>query len=329
MSRRKKEPEKELNLQRSPVNVDEVQPGRLFEWNGSLVEVRSRLGNLCQVIDIHTGASSAVEANVLSRPTQNKSRAVGLEHVSPKDWARAKQIAAVASQLLADHVTDPMVIQRAAKPLGIGERQMGRWMNNYRESGGLTSSCLARRPGQKRGAVLLTREQQSAIESAIEMCTKKPEATSLKEIMREVKTRAKELKSNPPSKESVLRRLDARGIRLSKRKHFGPEKAKEANNFKPGRNVASAPLEQVQIDHTQVDVMVLDDTRTYALGRPWLTLVICVFTRLILGFYLSLKAPSMVSVGRALTVAVSPKEKLLRLFGIKCRGPPGENLARY
>jgi putative transposase len=48
----------------------------------------------------------------------------------------------------------------------------------------------------------------------------------------------------------------------------------------------------------------------------WLTLVLDVFSRAVMGFYLSFRAPSMTSVARALTMAVSDKTKLMAQWGL-------------
>ncbi|WP_458249986.1 hypothetical protein [Citrobacter freundii] len=61
----------------------------------------------------------------------------------------------------------------------------------------------------------------------------------------------------------------------------------------------TAPLEQVQIDHTVIDLIVVDDRDRQPIGRPYLTLAIDVFTRCVLGMVVTLEAPSAVSVGSA------------------------------
>jgi putative transposase len=67
-----------------------------------------------------------------------------------------------------------------------------------------------------------------------------------------------------------------------------------------------------QIDHTPVDVIVVDEQDRLPVGRPWLTLVIDVDSRVVAGFCLSLDDPSTLSVARALTHAVTPKDKWLQ-----------------
>jgi len=67
------------------------------------------------------------------------------------------------------------------------------------------------------------------------------------------------------------------------------------------------PLELFQIDHTLADVILVDEFGRRPLGRPWLTLVIDVATRMIAGFHLSLDASSATSVALAISHAVLPK----------------------
>lgn len=72
----------------------------------------------------------------------------------------------------------------------------------------------------------------------------------------------------------------------------------------------SMPLEEIEVDHTPLDMMVVDD-QDRLLGRPYLTAIIDRFSRMILGFSLSFTPPSWVSVMEALRVAVQPKERFL------------------
>lgn len=72
----------------------------------------------------------------------------------------------------------------------------------------------------------------------------------------------------------------------------------------------SLPLERVEIDHTRVDVFVVDEEMMLPLGRPWLTLCIDVQTRCVLGFDLSFDPPSHLTVARCLRHAMLPKGSL-------------------
>ena len=66
-------------------------------------------------------------------------------------------------------------------------------------------------------------------------------------------------------------------------------------------------LERVEIDHTPLDLILLDDELLIPLGRPYLTLLVDVFSGCVLGFHLSYKAPSYVSAAKAIVHATKPK----------------------
>jgi transposase InsO family protein len=82
------------------------------------------------------------------------------------------------------------------------------------------------------------------------------------------------------------------------------------------------PLELVQIDHTLVDIMVVDELQRESMGRPWLTIAFDVATRVVLAFILSLNPPSATSVGLALSMAALPKDRWLKDRGLKIRWAP-------
>ena len=64
------------------------------------------------------------------------------------------------------------------------------------------------------------------------------------------------------------------------------------------------PNDVWQIDHTIVDLVVVDEETWLPIGRPFLTIAIDVCTRMVAVFHLSLDAPSSASVGLCLLYAV-------------------------
>lgn len=76
-------------------------------------------------------------------------------------------------------------------------------------------------------------------------------------------------------------------------------------------------LERVEIDHTPLDLVVLDDDLMVPLGRPYLTTVIDVYSSCILGFYISFNEPSYLSVKKALEHAIKPKDDIRTKYGTK------------
>ena len=76
-----------------------------------------------------------------------------------------------------------------------------------------------------------------------------------------------------------------------------------------GRGVpALQPLARAAMDHSRMDVFVVDERTGLPLGRPWLTLIIDEHSRYVLGYYLGFEEPSNVSMTRALRHALAPKD---------------------
>jgi putative transposase len=82
--------------------------------------------------------------------------------------------------------------------------------------------------------------------------------------------------------------------------------AKAVRNGPP----CSRPLEEAEVDHTRLDLMVCDNNGRL-LGRPWITTIMDRYTRMILGFSISFTPPSWVSVMETLRIAIQPKDHLL------------------
>ncbi|CAJ0780692.1 hypothetical protein R8510_04776 [Ralstonia chuxiongensis] len=84
----------------------------------------------------------------------------------------------------------------------------------------------------------------------------------------------------------------------------------------PGTFNVGRPLDVVQIDHTPMDIVVVDDLYRQPLGKPYLTLATDVATRCILGFVISFVPPGAGTVSLCLTTIVAPKAGWLREMGV-------------
>ena len=105
------------------------------------------------------------------------------------------------------------------------------------------------------------------------------------------------------------------------RQREGKAKSEAVFLATPGKLEAAAPLAIVQIDHTKVDVTVVDPVTRLPIGRPTLTLAIDVNTRVAMGFHLSLEPPSLTAVALCLTHGVMDKTGWLLARGIEAEWP--------
>jgi putative transposase len=73
-------------------------------------------------------------------------------------------------------------------------------------------------------------------------------------------------------------------------------------------------LERWEIDHTPLDVQLVDEETGLVIGRPYLTIVLDRFSRMVMGYLLHLSAPNTESVLRAIERSIRPKSELLKRF---------------
>ncbi len=76
----------------------------------------------------------------------------------------------------------------------------------------------------------------------------------------------------------------------------------------------SRPLERVECDHTITDLFVIDPIMMLPIGRAYLTWMLCVYTKMILGFYISFNPPSYLTVMECLKHAIRPKTYVRRKY---------------
>lgn len=108
-------------------------------------------------------------------------------------------------------------------------------------------------------------------------------------------------------------KLEAQGRKKKVKDLFRPKIDHLPNN--------DYPLAIIQVDHTPIQICLVDEEDRMPIGDPWLTLVIDTYSRMVLGFFLTFDAPSTLSTGMALAHAFLPKEDYLRSQGIDGEWP--------
>lgn len=122
-----------------------------------------------------------------------------------------------------------------------------------------------------------------------------------------------------PCRATVYRMLDDIDLYERVRRREGKRAADYLfNTVGPGKPAAFR-LEVVEIDHTRADVWVIDHVTGYLLGRPWITIAIDRYTRMIVGVYIGFESPSTHSVMQCLHNMILPKLEMLESMGL--RGP--------
>lgn len=199
----------------------------------------------------------------------------------------------------------------AALSVGMSVSQFNRKLKQYRPEYGAIS-ILAIPRGRKKGTRLLSGEVEAIIDFCIQKCYQGPGAT-LENVYQQIDTKCTLSGLPTPSRNAVSKRFYEIPAFDRCRMKYGTEKAKQKYGMKTRSKKVLHALDFVQIDHTMVDCFILDDTRV-PLMRPWITMLIDLRTRVVLGYYISLCPPSAISCAMALVNAVFPKTKALLAF---------------
>jgi putative transposase len=163
-----------------------------------------------------------------------------------------------------------------------------------------------------KGKGRLSADLEAIIKTTIQEEYLTPQKRTAQRIIDEVRRRCYRANLQPPADNTVRSRLQALRADDTLRCREGASRARQKFAPVPGTfPPPSWPLAVAQIDHTPVDLIVVDEQYRRPIGRPYLTLAIDVYSRCIPGFCLSLEAPSAVSVGLCLAHAVLDKETWL------------------
>ena len=211
-------------------------------------------------------------------------------------------------------------VDEVAWELGVSRATLYRLIAAFRAKR-TVSSLEPRSRGRRRNTFVLDLQREKLISQAIREIYLKPERPTITYLVEQVRARCMRAELPPPDRRTIKARIDRINKRVAALKRKD-SKGVKATKAVPGQYVASRPLEVVQIDHTEVDIFLVDETTRKAMTvRPWLTLAIDVFTRMVVGFHLSMDKPSRVSVGLCMLNAVYDKSAWLKENEIDARWP--------
>jgi putative transposase len=245
---------------------------------------------------------------------------VELHEPDEETWIAGEGRFKVLSNLAAESQVTCSMIEDAARELGLQRSQCYELLRRYKSSPTVTA-LLPRVRGRAHGAKMLDGRVELVIEKAITEFYFEKKRSTLADLVRETARLCAQEGISAPSYNAIARRLRSRDQVEVLRRRSGARQARNKLGRIVGRLAEDQPLGLVQIDHTLADVMVVSSRDRRPLKRPWLTLAIDVATRMVAGFYLSLDAPSALSVALVLTHAVLPKDTAPRDEGIDIPWP--------
>lgn len=236
--------------------------------------------------------------------------------LTDSEWAKAKLRSDVIGPLAKLDVIGRSAAEEAAVQLGLHVRQVYGLIKRYKAGSGLVTDLGPSGSGGGKGKMRIAPEVEQVITDVIETLYLSRQKRSKAVITREIVMRCRRAGHRAPSYNTIASRIGMLDPVLVTRKRQGGTAARRLQPA-PGETPPSkGPLEIVQIDHTKVDVILVDESSREPIGRPWVTLAIDVFSRCVVGMLLTLEAPSVLSVGLCLVHMVTDKGAWLERLGL-------------
>ncbi|XZG70526.1 Mu transposase C-terminal domain-containing protein [Chitinibacteraceae bacterium HSL-7] len=288
-------------------------PGVTVQWrNGSHVILD--LANLKQAVvrDMATGETLLAPVSELEPTEPNQAFArQDLMLVDDADWKEAwARYELIVPLLEAGTTKRAELIRQVAEAANRNVATIYRWLQRYEETGRVSS--LLRSNRQDKGGRRLPVETEKLIDEVITNFHLTKQRRPVSETCLEVVRLCRERNLREPHPNTVRNRIALISEKQLMSKRLGHKAARE--RFQPIRGEfpgADFPLAVVQIDHTPVDLILVDDVHRMPIGRPYLTIAIDVYSRMIVGFYVTLDHPGALSAGLCIARAIMRKDMWL------------------
>jgi putative transposase len=194
-----------------------------------------------------------------------------------------------------------------------------RWLSRYV---GSSVVKLIPRHSKKGRAAAITGEVETILQGVIDELYLNDSRKSVTYVIGAFKERlkAKNLERLPseqlslPSDMTVRRYVANLDPYMVDEARLGKHAANKKHRAATGVLRVNHILERWEIDHTLLDVLLVDEETGLGIGRPYLTIVLDRYSRMVMGYLLHLAAPNTESVLRVIERAIRPKADLLQRF---------------
>lgn len=301
-------------LNRGPWQLRNCQTGEIIQQKLEELLSLHEQGRLCFVL------YPAHEHAIQRRATSLDLLPTALSDEAKVRYAVVKAVQRAQIPYLTDYLLEP-IIKQVWKDLGLEGKPrhwhtVARWFNNF-EGGGKDIRALVPQHANKGNRKPRYDERTIEFcEVAINEYYLTPQRHTIATVVNKAKERIdRENRFLPPQMHikhptrslitRLVRDIPAFDVDLAR---FGRQYALNKYRAVMGSDCAALPLQRAQMDHTKLDIMLVDVETLLPLGRPILTVCIDVATRYILGVHVSFEEASFVAVAECLKHAILSKE---------------------
>ena len=307
---------------KAPIVLDIRRGSKLSSGGREYVVLRLVDLNLVLAREVASGESLLLRLGTLGAQVEPAGAMppapeIDLESVPVEDWEEAEHRMNLIEPLMDSRARRTRAdYAEVAGSASVSVATIYRWVAAFRGSGLLSSLLPVHRPGGQ-GKSRLNPDVLLIAENYIRTKHLTQQKQSVAHTAREIRRLCSAAGLEPLPAHTTIQRhiewIDGK-VRYEKREGTKAAREKYAIHKSPIPD-AEWPLALVQIDHTLLPVIIVDDKHRRPINRAWITLAIDSFSRVCLGMYLSLDSPSAMSAGMCVAHAILPKNEWLERVG--------------
>lgn len=281
----------------------------------STLLLKNKITGLETITDLSNISSVTEDAD--SFPVVEK----GTARLTDKSWKEAERRMAIIAPLASMEIVPVDVADEAAVKLNVCRRTVYTLIQRLRDAGCLLTALAPNVSSGGRGKSRLPLIIEQIINTTITEIYLSKQKRRAEDVVQEVRRRCIRAKLTPPSFNTIRSRIRALSVSETVKHRHGQKEIRQLSAVEGSFPAVSSPLDMVQIDHTPVDLIIVDEINRRPIGRPYLTASIDIYSRCITGFCLTLEAPCAVSVGLCLVHSAIDKTAYLAQLGIEGEWP--------
>lgn len=197
-----------------------------------------------------------------------------------------------------------------------------RWLQAFEQSAYDLRSLISNIHKRGRhGRIYIEAAAEEVMKATIEEMYLRREKYTIDDVYREILLRIdeenafREVPLQPPHQRTVARRIENLGLKTRFRARHGKREADYEFSQFGAMLYPEHPLIRGELDHTRIDLILIDAEDNLPLGRPTFTFCLDGATRYPLGYYLGFEPPSYLSVLECLNHAIRPKGNVKERYG--------------
>jgi putative transposase len=311
--------QEEYNIKLDRTRID-IKPNSYVKYKNLEYKI-TQLLNFNEVIGIDVVTKKAKLLPITELSSIEPSKDINAESISKdiseindSEYNEAKKRYEAILPLLEKNLSRKDSVEYSKK-IGIHFTTLYRWQERYKSTGTILG-LISNKVGAKKGNTRLNSEIEILIKRIIDNYYLTIQKPSIQSVVDKVLAECKRMNIIAPHSNTIRNRIESitEYEKLKKQGNRGIARTK----YEPAPNKFEAdyPLQLIEIDHTPCDIILVDDEHRLPIGRPWITVAIDIYSRMIVGYYLSMNAPSVTSVGMCVSNTILPKDTLLAKFDV-------------